>query len=438
VRPPPSAPLTVEGAREYVAATCLAPGPPGKVGLELEWLVNDVHDPATQVEPARVAAAVPVGEKLSGRLSTEPGGQLELSSAPAGSLGAAIAGAAADLAQLRGRLAAAGLRLSGAGTDPHRAPARLVTTPRYAAMERFFDRSGPYGRIMMCGTASVQVNLDAGLLGGGSAGIDHRWRVAHAIGPVLVAAFANSPRHAGRPTGWKSTRQAVWSRLDPTRTRPPRGSDPALAWAAYALDAQVLCVRSNGRAWSGTGEVGGRAGGDNGDAWAVPDGVTFRDWLAGAGPRPPTHADLDYHLTTLFPPVRPHRWLELRMIDAQPGQDGWVVPAAVATALVEDAAAGDAALAATDRWDPLDTRIWLRAARFGLADPELREAAVACFAAALAGLGRLGVPAALVATVERFADRYVTYGLCPADDWQIGDEERAPEWRGPRFLEAMT
>jgi glutamate--cysteine ligase len=414
-----SALLTVEGAREYVAATCLAPGPPGKVGLELEWLVNDAEDPSAAVPPGRVAAAVAIRHRLSGRLSTEPGGQLELSSAPAGSLGAAIAGAATDLARLRGPLAAAGLRLTGAGTDPHRAPARQVTTPRYAAMERFFDRSGPYGRIMMCGTASVQVCLDAGLIGGGSAGIDHRWRVAHAIGPVLVAAFANSPCHAGRRTGWKSTRQAVWARLDPTRTRPPRGADPALAWAAYALDARVLCIR-------------------DGESWAVPEGLTFRDWVAGAGPRRPTHADLEYHLTTLFPPVRPHRWLELRMIDAQPGPDGWVVPAAVATALVEDGAAGDAALAATERWDPMDTRLWLRAARHGLADPELRTAAVACFAAALGGLGRLGVPGGVLAAVERFADRYVTYGLCPADDWRVGADERAPEWRGQTFLEAMT
>jgi glutamate--cysteine ligase len=419
VTPAHAAPLTIEGAREYVAATCLAPGPPGKVGVELEWLVNDVDDPAAAVPPARLAAAAPAREELSGRLSTEPGGQVELSSAPAGSLGAAVAGAGADMAVLHRRFAAAGLRLTGAGTDPHRAPARLMTTPRYTAMERYFDRSGPYGRIMMCGTASVQVCLDAGLLGGGSAGIDHRWRVAHAIGPVLVGAFANSPRHAGRPTGWKSTRQAAWARLDPSRTRPPRGDDPALAWAAYALDAQVLCVRG-------------------GDSWAVPDGLTFRDWVAGAGPRRPTRADLDYHLTTLFPPVRPHRWLELRMIDAQPGRDGWVVPAAVATALVEDAAAGDAALAATERWDPMDTRVWLRAARLGLADPHLRAAAVTCFAAALGGLARLGAPAGLVAAVERFADRYVTYGLCPADDWRVGDDERAPEWRGQTFLEAMT
>ena len=32
----------------------------------------------------------------------------------------------------------------------------------------------------------------------------------------------------------------------------------------------------------------------------------------------PTVDDLAYHLATLFPPVRPKGWLELRMIDAVP------------------------------------------------------------------------------------------------------------------------
>ncbi len=281
------APLTIQAAREYIAATCLAPGPPGTVGVELEWLVNDAHDPAAAVDPARVAEALPADWHLSGRVSMEPGGQVELSSAPRDSLGAATAGAVLDMARVRGRLADAGLSLTGAGTDPLRPPARLVDTPRYEAMERYFGRSGPYGRIMMCGTASVQVNLDAGRLGGGSAGIDRRWRVAHAVGPALVAAFANSPRHAGRPTGWKSTRQAVWARLDPTRTRPPRGSDPALAWAAYAMDAHVLCVRGHG-------------------AWSVPRGMRFRDWVAGSGPRRATRAEpIDPgRLTRASPTVR--------------------------------------------------------------------------------------------------------------------------------------
>ena len=65
---------------------------------------------------------------------------------------------------------------------------------------------------MMGGTASVQVCLDAGDESGGPRGYRSRWRLLHAIGPVLVAAFANSPLREGRPTGWASSRQQVWLR----------------------------------------------------------------------------------------------------------------------------------------------------------------------------------------------------------------------------------
>ena len=54
---------------------------------------------------------------LAGVLTTEPGGQLELSSQPA-PLAGCIAGAAADLDRLRARAATAGLTLTGLGLDP--------------------------------------------------------------------------------------------------------------------------------------------------------------------------------------------------------------------------------------------------------------------------------------------------------------------------------
>ena len=127
---------------------------------------------------------------------------------------------------MRQAVGAAGLSLVGSGVDPYRPPARILDLPRYAAMEEFFDRGGPWGRLMMCSTASVQVCVDAGLEGDGPSGYRYRWRLLHALGPVLVAAFANSPLRAGRPTGWKSTRQAVWARLDPGRTRAPAGAEP--------------------------------------------------------------------------------------------------------------------------------------------------------------------------------------------------------------------
>ncbi len=132
-------------------------------------------------------------------------------------------------------------------------------------MEAFFDQGGPWGRQMMCGTASVQVCLDAGEDSDGPSGYRQRWQLVHAIGPVLVAAFANSPLREGKPTGWVSSRQQVWTRMDPGRTRPPRpDEDPREAWAAYALDAQVMCVPNP----------------DSGD-WSAPPGLTFRDWVRG-------------------------------------------------------------------------------------------------------------------------------------------------------------
>jgi glutamate--cysteine ligase len=277
---------------------------------------------------------------------------------------------------------------------------------------------------MMCSTASVQVCVDAGEECTGTTGFRFRWRLLHAIGPVLVAAFANSPMRAGRPTGWKSTRQAVWARLDPGRTRAPAGAEPVTAasgrgsdadldpradWTRYALDAEVMCVR--------------RAGSRR---WNAPAGLTFRDWLRGAAEPGPTEADLAYHLSTLFPPVRPRGHLELRMIDAQPA-DGWIVPAAVVAALVDDPVAAELAMAAAapvwrrerpagDRNGGAGGSPWLTAARLGPADPVIARAALACFEAAEAALRRAGSPAAVRGAVEMFAQRYVSQGRCPADD----------------------
>jgi glutamate--cysteine ligase len=436
---PGGPPLSEEDAEAHIHGICFKTGPPGQVGVELEWLVRDRRDPALPVEAARITRAVaglangnaravlPGG----GLLSTEPGGQLEVSSAPATSLGGVVTAAGEDLAALRDAVHTAGLQLSGDGLDPIRPPRRILDLPRYAAMEEFFDRRGPWGRVMMCNTASVQVCLDAGDENGDPAGYRSRWRLLHAIGPVLVGAFANSPLRRGRPSGWRSTRQAVWSRLDPGRTRPPPGAEPAGpadggrgngsgpgtangvdprdAWTAYALDAELMCIRRDGPS-----------------GWTAPPGVTFRDWLRGAGERRPTADDLSYHLSTLFPPVRPQGHLELRMIDAQPA-DGWIVPTAVVAALLDDPQAADAAMAAVEPvWDQsrhatvpnqeTDASPWLRAARHGPEDAGIDRASRACFEAADAALGRAGAPARIRHAVAVFAERYVLRGRCPADD----------------------
>ncbi|MFJ3761493.1 ergothioneine biosynthesis glutamate--cysteine ligase EgtA [Streptomyces sp. NPDC090080] len=397
--------VTEAEVEALVKGICFKTGPPRTVGVEVEWLVHELRQPQLRVTPERLEAAyaalrtVPLGSALT----VEPGGQLELSSPPTASLTECIGTVSADLDAVRTVLARQGLGLVGAGHDPWHTPRRFLREPRYEAMERCLDRTGPAGRHMMCSSASVQVCLDAGHEEPGPLGHVRRWWLAHQLGPVLVAAFANSPLVDGRPTGWVSTRQLLWMEIGAGRAgAPPLAGDPRASWARHVLDAPVMCLRRDG------------------GPWEVPDGLTFREWTRSGSP---TKADLAYHLTTLFPPVRPRGHLELRMIDAQPGDDGWIVPLAVTTALFDDPEAAETAYRtvkplaerARPRTAP-NNPLWIDAARTGLGDPELHEAAVACFAAALEALPRLGAAREVVAAVAAFTDRYVRRGRCPADD----------------------
>ncbi|WP_448317171.1 ergothioneine biosynthesis glutamate--cysteine ligase EgtA [Streptomyces sp. CO7] len=402
--------LSEAGAEALVHGICFKTGPPRLLGVELEWLVHDLEDPRTTVTDERLEAAHAAlpGLPVRSLLTAEPGGQIELSSRPAASLTECVETMRADLATVRSMLREQGLTLAGMGLDPWQAPRRFLREPRYDAMERSLDRAGPAGRTMMCTSASVQVNLDAGYEEPGPLGHVRRWRMSHLLGAVLLAAFAHSPVAERRATGWRSTRQLRWAEIGAERAgAPPLDAEPRAAWTRHALDAELMCRRRT---------VG---------PWEVPDGTTFRDWLrrgaaSGQGPR---REDLEYHLTTLFPPVRPRGFLELRMLDAQPGDDGWIVPLAVAAALFDDLAATETAFRAVkplaERCGPLPAPhnpLWTGAARHALADPELREAAAVCFAAALEALPRLGAGAEVVDAVGEFTERYVARGRCPADD----------------------
>ncbi|MET9361093.1 ergothioneine biosynthesis glutamate--cysteine ligase EgtA [Streptomyces sp. NPDC006632] len=400
--------LSETAADDLLRGICFKTGPPRAVGVELEWLVHDLDRPRVRVPHDRLEVAYAALRKLGLRsaLTVEPGGQLELSSLPAASLMECVSSVSSDLTIARATLRRHGLALVGLGQDPWHPPRRILRQARYDAMEAHLDRTGPAGRAMMCSSASVQVCVDAGYEEPGPLGFGRRWLMAHLLGAVLVAAFANSPLQKGTLTGWRSTRQANWTTLDPVcALAPPLDAPPRAAWAAHVLDSPVMCVRA-----------------DRGP-WSAPRGLTFRQWVRTGVPRPPTRADLDYHLTTLFPPVRPRGHLELRMIDAQPGDDGWTVPLAVTSALFDDPEAAEAAYRTVK---PLAERagsapaprnaLWESAARDGLADPELREAATACFTAALGALPRLGASRELTDRVAAFTDRYVVRGRCPADD----------------------
>ncbi|SDD08015.1 ergothioneine biosynthesis glutamate--cysteine ligase EgtA [Glycomyces harbinensis] len=403
-------PLTEDAAFDHIAAEGFRPTAPARIGAEVEWLVTGTADRRRRIDPESVRAVLGVRDALPRctRLSFEPGGALELSTHPRATVRECFDDLEADRARVAAALGREGLELLGLGLDPVRLPRRVLRSPRYQAMEELFDQDGRAGRWMMANTASVQVCLDTGTDGPGPGGLAERWDLAHRLAPVFIAAFANSPLRRGEPGLWRSTRQHVWAAIDHSRSRavsqrPDPHGDPRADWARYALDARVMAVRGPGR-------------------WTVPRGLTFRAWIRGAGPRPPVLDDLVYHLSTLFPPVRPRgAYLELRMIDAQPGRD-WVAPVAVARALFDDPAANAAAREALEPlWRNASTPdLYLRAATAALHDAPLAEAAASCFTAARDAQ----TDPEIAAVVHEFTESFVTRGRTRADDLVTGGARR--------------
>ncbi len=375
----------------HIAQSCLHDGPVGRVGLEIEAHCFDLADPLRRPGWDEITAAIAGVPPLPGgsSITVEPGGAVELSGPPVHGPVPAISAMTADRRALDEAFGATGLGLVPLGADPLRPAARVNPGARYRAMEQFFGASGTAaaGAAMMTSTASVQVNVEAGPRDGWSA----RVRLAHALGPTMIAIAANSPLLGGRFSGWRSTRQYVWSQLDSARCGPVLGAqDPATDWSRYALKAPVMLVN------------------DDSSAVSVTDWVPFADWADGRtllGGRRPTVADLEYHLTTLFPPVRPRRFLEIRYLDSVPGA---VWPALVFTlvTLLDDPVAAGIAAEATA---PVATA-WDRAARVGLGDDRLHAAAVRCVQTAAER-----APAELTEPMAKLI-RSVQQRRCPADD----------------------
>jgi glutamate--cysteine ligase len=391
----------VDAALAHVAGKALADGPGGRVGLELEFHLVSLADPARRVGWPEVLAAIgdlpamPSGSAVS----VEPGGQVELSTPPAADLVHAVGALRHDEAVLRAELRGLGLGLAALGADPARPAMRVNPAPRYRAMERHFDVVGCSGpaRSMMSSTAALQVNLDAGP----ASGWRQRVRLLQLLVPVLVAASASSPWLAGRTTGSHSMRQAAWRHIDDARTGLVPDGEPTQAWASYALRAPVMLDRLTMR--------------------PVCSRTSFAAWLRGDAADPalatrrPTRADLDYHLTTLFPPVRPRGYLEVRCLDALPGR-WWPALAAFTVTLADDPVAADLA---TELCEPVAGRV-ADAVRSGPAHSAVGRAVRGCLEIAVRHC-----PDELRAELGDFAE-LVGSGRTPSGEIRRRIAERGP------------
>lgn len=411
--PTPQRRLSAADVESFVRERCFAPAQGGLVGVELERHLIPSDGRAGGVDHESLHRALAGLGPLPGgsRITFEPGGQLEVSSPPRPGPSAACSVVSEDLAVIDPVVESLGIDCVAVGLHADGTEEIVADGPRYPAMAAYFDRGGPCGRTMMCRTAALQVNLDIGRRDAQS----RRWRLAHQLGPVLLATFANSPVPDGPRRGWRSGRAAAWEGVDPTRTLPAfdGAADPAVTWTRYALDARVMFICVSDERYQ-----------------PILSWMTFSHWLeAGHELGFPTLEDLECHLGTLFPPVRPRGWLELRMIDSLP-HPWWAVAAAVCAGLLDDPGAAEVALRASDS----TAGLWREAASSGLAHPTLAAASRVCFAAALDALPGLAAGTDTLDRVAAFRDRFVERGRCPADD--LLDHWRSPKGGERRFMEA--
>ena len=254
------------------------------------------------------------------QITLEPGAQLELSGEMCESIHCAHAELVEHVNQIVTVGDELGLAFLGLGMQPVSAVDEIAWVPkeRYRIMGPYMLEVGTLGQRMMKQTATVQTNVDFA----DERDAMDKMRVSMGLAPILTAAFANSSISEGRPNGWMSLRQHIWTDTDRSRSgllpfvfSPHAGFED---YAEWALDVPMYFVRREGRLVNLTG-------------------LPFREFLAkGAAGTYATLADWQLHLTTLFPEVRLKTYIEIRSADSQPPERMLALPALVKGVLYDD------------------------------------------------------------------------------------------------------
>ena len=238
-------------------------------------------------------------------ITLEPGGQLELSGAPLGSIHEACAETTEYHRMLKNITDELRIGFLGLGFQPkwQRQDIPWMPKARYEVMGRYMPQVGSGGLDMMLRTATVQANLDFD----SEADMVNKMRVALCLQPLVTALFAASPFEHGKPSGFLSRRAASWLDTDAKRTGIPACVfEDGFGFAAYtewALDAPMYFVIRQGK-------------------YIDCAGGSFRDFMQGKLPplagQFPGMDDWELHISTLFPDVRLKQYLEMRGADAGP------------------------------------------------------------------------------------------------------------------------
>ena len=226
----------------------------------------------------------------------EPGGQLELATDPCANLAEIDPTMSEVRALVDARLSGTDYELSSLGHAPVTPVDELGLLPRsrYRLMDASMVARGPLTRNMMRATAGFQLAYDVE----DREDAGRKLALLYRLSPVMLALSANSRMVAGVDSGYASFRHHVWLHTDQDRVGVPEGclqAETAIdGYKRFAREATMLFLRREGdlvQAPAKSLEA------------AVADGVV-------------TKADLELHMSSLFPFVRLRNYLEVRYLDA--------------------------------------------------------------------------------------------------------------------------
>lgn len=307
-------------------------------------------------------------------ITLEPGGQVELATAPYRKLNDLAQEVLESQRELEEAATGQPVVWTASGVSPFTEPEDVEWVPkgRYRIMRNYLPKRGQQAPVMMKSTTSFQAAFDYE----DEADCARKTKALFQLSPLTTAIFANSPIRLGQDTGFVSARAIAWTQTDPARTGFPQSILDGYSherWVDYLLDAPMMFVQ-----------------GDRG--WEPAQGMPFREYLKqGYGGRLPTWSDWELHQTAVFPEVRVKHFIELRGADACP------LPIALAgiamwTGVLYDSEALDQALELSESFAKLGSPAvrHREAATRGL-DGSLQDQSLRRWAEALFNLGKSGL-----------------------------------------------
>ena len=194
--------------------------------------------------------------------------------------------------------AAHGAKLCNIGYQPasHVNDIELIPKERYVYMDRFFQKSGHYGRNMMRGTAFTQVSIDYI----SETDFIRKFRLAYMLGPAFRILTDNVPVFEGEPCDGYLMRSRIWESVDPSRCGIIPGIErPDFGFYSYAdwLWNMPLILRTSG-----------------GETVCTNDLITSEVYAGGRL----SEEDVTHIVSMAFPDVRLKQYIEIRMADSLP------------------------------------------------------------------------------------------------------------------------